>query len=431
MNSFNLKKDQLQIEQLGHANYNSHLEIEKCCFVEDNIRVLFNPRIGNTNKSIDKTPISFELAGPRKNLFFDSSKTNIGIVTCGGICPGLNDVIRAIVYESHDDYKVNKIYGFRYGYKGIIKDNNITPILLDTEMVNDIHEDGGTILGTSRGPQDAKKIVDYLLEFEISILFTIGGDGTLHGAAEIADEIKKRKLDISIIGIPKTIDNDIPFSNKTFGFETAVEESRKVIQSAHVEARGINNGIGLVKLMGRNAGFIAAQATLASTDVNFCFIPEVKFKLEGKNGLFEILEKRLKRRHHAVIVIAEGAGQEFLEGKKKIDASGNILNKDIGVFLEERITEHFNNKKFPASVKYIDPSYIIRSKPANANDSLFCLQLGQNAVHAGFSGRTNMFVGYINYEFVHIPIPLGISKRKRIDPKGRLWQTVVSITEYK
>ncbi len=312
MNSPNLKNDNFQIDRLGTVNHNSHLEIEKCCFIEDNIRVLLNPRIKKISNQIEKeNNVSFELAGPRKKLFFEPSKTNIAIVTCGGLCPGLNDVIRAIVYESYDDYKVNKVYGFRYGYKGMVKDNNIAPILLDTEMVNDIHENGGTILGTSRGPQDVKKIVDYLLELRISILFTIGGDGTLHGATEIADEIKKRKLDISVIGIPKTIDNDISFSKKTFGFETAVDESRKVIQSAHVESKGIENGIGLVKLMGRKSGFIAAQATLASTDVNFCFIPEVKFKLEGKNGLLEILEKRLKRRKHAVIVIAEGAGQDF------------------------------------------------------------------------------------------------------------------------
>jgi len=407
----------------------SHLGIEKCCFIKENMRVLLSARIGD--KPVNGSPVSFELAGPRKKLFFDPSKTNIGIVTCGGVCPGLNDVIRAIVYESYDDYKVNKVYGFRYGYKGMVKDNNIEPILLDTDIVNDIHEDGGTMLGASRGAQDSKKIVDYLLELEISILFTIGGDGTLHGAAEIVDEIKKRKLDISVIGIPKTIDNDIAFSEKTFGFETAVDESRKVIQSAHVESKGIENGIGLVKLMGRKSGFIAAQATLANTDVNFCFIPEVKFKLDGKNGLLKILEERLKRRKHAVIVIAEGAGQEFFEGENKVDASGNVLNKDIGILLKKKITEYFKNKNFPASVKYIDPSYIIRSKPANANDSLFCLELAQNAVHAAFSGRTNMLVGYINQEYVNIPIPLAISKRKKIDEMGRLWQTVVSVTEYR
>ena len=425
----NVKKEQLQVERLGKTNHDSHLGIEKCCFIKENMRVLLSARIGD--KPVNGSPVSFELAGPRKKLFFDPSKTNIGIVTCGGVCPGLNDVIRAIVYESYDDYKVNKVYGFRYGYKGMVKDNNIEPILLDTDIVNDIHEDGGTMLGASRGAQDSKKIVDYLLELEISILFTIGGDGTLHGAAEIVDEIKKRKLDISVIGIPKTIDNDIAFSEKTFGFETAVDESRKVIQSAHVESKGIENGIGLVKLMGRKSGFIAAQSTLASTDVNFCFIPEVKFKLDGKNGLLKILEERLKRRKHAVIVIAEGAGQEFFEGENKVDASGNVLNKDIGVLLKKKITEYFKNKNFPASVKYIDPSYIIRSKPANANDSLFCLELAQNAVHAAFSGRTNMLVGYINQEYVNIPIPLAISKRKKIDEMGRLWQTVVSVTEYR
>ena len=418
-----------KIEFLGKANKDSHLKLDRSFFNDDSKRVLFDARVDSKTNKIREKALSFELAGPRTKLYFGSSETNIGIVTCGGLCPGLNDVIRAIVYQSQA-YKVKKIYGFRYGYRGIIKENNIQPIMLNKNIVNDIHEDGGTILGSSRGAQDPKKTVDYLLELKISILFTIGGDGTLRGAAEIAKEIKRRNAKISVIGIPKTIDNDISFSDKTFGFETAVEEARKVLQSAHVESKGFENGVGLVKLMGRNSGFIAAQSTLASTDVNFCFIPEVKFELEGKNGLLEKLEKRLETRNHAVIVVAEGAGQEFFDGNHEKDKSGNILYNDIGVFLEDKIVKHFKSKNISVSVKYIDPSYIIRSKPANANDSLFCLQLGQNAVHAGFSGRTNMFIGYVNYKLVHIPIPLGISKGKRINPLGRLWKTVVSITEY-
>jgi len=321
-----------KIPMLGRPKNDSPLIQFTKLFIDENRRISF---LRHTNEigdciSSNKFLPSFECAGPRKKIFFNPKQINCGIVTCGGLCPGINNVIRAIVYESYEVYGVRKVYGFRYGYKGIVKENNILPVLLDTEMVNDIHKKGGTILGSSRGPQDVGKIVDYLNTLGISILFAIGGDGTLRGAADIVTEISKRGLDVSLIGIPKTIDNDISFIEKTFGFETAVEESMRVIQSAHVESKGAENGIGLVKLMGRDSGFIAAQATLANTDVNFCLVPEFQFRLEGKNGLLAMLENRLRRRKHAVIVVAEGAGQNLITKKQRKDASGNIIHEDIG-----------------------------------------------------------------------------------------------------
>jgi 6-phosphofructokinase 1 len=272
-------------------------------------------------------------------------------------------------------------------------------------------------------------MVDFLEELSISVVFTIGGDGTLRGAQALAKEIHKRALPIAVIGIPKTIDNDIPFVEKTFGFETAVAASREVIQSAHVESKGTENGIGLVKLMGRDSGFIAAQAALANADVNFCLIPEVAFTLEGPGGFLQQLETRLRRRRHAVIVVAEGAGQPLMSADPRTDASGNILYEDIGVYLKNRIADYFRRIDMPASVKYIDPSYIIRSKPANANDSLFCLRMGQHAVHAGLAGKTEMMVGYWNQHFTHVPLKLATLYRKKVDPHGELWRTVLAVTE--
>jgi 6-phosphofructokinase 1 len=376
----------------------------------------------------DELP-SFEPAGPRPKIFFDSSRVNCAIVTCGGLCPGINDVIRAIVYESYDQYGVKRVYGFCSGYYGMVKEHGVAPLLLDTDIVNDIHEKGGTILRSSRGPQDPAKIVDYLQELDISILFTIGGDGTLRGARDIAREARKRNADIAVIGIPKTIDNDISYVSKTFGFETAVEESRDVIQAAHIESKGADNGIGLVKLMGRDSGFIAAEAAIANADVNFCLVPEVPFRLEGEQGLLPMLDKRLRRRGHAVIVVAEGAGQDLMDVRERSDASGNRLHQDIGIFLRNKINGYFSERGIPVTVKYIDPSYIIRSRPANANDSLVCLQMGRNAVHAGMAGKTSIMIGQWNKHYIHVPLDMAVSARKKIDPHGLLWQTVLAVTE--
>lgn len=425
------------IETLGTPLKDSPLISTGELFTSDAERIVFSADAREIRACFENnhTLPAFELAGPRKKIFFNSRRINCAIVTCGGLCPGINDVIRAIVYEAYLRYRVQKVYGFRFGYQGMVKKNRIPPIVLDTDRVNEIHEKGGTMLGSSRGPQDKDAIVDYLQELNISILFAIGGDGTLRGASEIAEKIRDRGLSISVIGIPKTIDNDISLIEKTFGFETAVEEASSVIQSAHIESKGAENGIGLVKLMGRDSGFIAAQATLANADVNFCLIPEVPFRLDGKNGLFPLLKQRLEKRKHAVIVVAEGAGQDLIEKahqdrkERRRDASGNILHKDIGVFLKDSIVSYFGRKRFPVTVKYIDPSYIIRSKPANASDSVFCLRIGQNAVHAGMAGKTDMLISFWNHNYTHVPIRLATTQRKKIDPKERLWRTVLSMTD--
>lgn len=426
-----ISSDQFNVPVLGSPVYPSPLIGWKEYFIDERCRVLYTSDLSTVADGLADSSrlLSFEKAGAREKLFFNPEQINCGIVTCGGLCPGINDVIRAIVYEAYERYRVNKIYGFRFGYKGMVKENAIAPVILTPDLVNDIHHQGGTVLSSSRGPQDVSKVVDYLQELDISVLFAIGGDGTLRGAAKIVQEVETRGLKISIIGIPKTIDNDIPFVEKTFGFETAVELSRMVINSAHVESKGAENGIGLVKLMGRDSGFIAAQATVANADVNFCLIPEVPFLFEGENGFLNILEKRLMRRQHAVIVTAEGAGQHMISGGRRVDESGNVLHEDIGIFLKDKIIDYFKQKNFPTSVKYIDPSYIIRSKPANANDAFFCLQMGQNAVHAAMAGKTGMVTGFWNQCFTHVPLPLVISERKKVDPRGRLWKTVLSVVE--
>jgi 6-phosphofructokinase 1 len=396
-------------------------------FVNDDERVLFHVGFNDMKPWLDRgvAPPSMETAGPRRHLFFDPSKLACGIVTCGGLCPGLNDVIRAIVRSLHDHYGVTRVFGFRFGYEGLVRRFGHEPMLLTRETVNRIHELGGSILGSSRGPQDPAEMLERLRELNIGILFAIGGDGTLRGAQAIADEAARRGVALAVIGIPKTIDNDVSFVQKTFGFETAVTEARRAIYAANAEAEAARNGIGLVKLMGRDSGFIAAYAVLASSHVNFCLVPEVPFSLER---FLAALHARLDRRSHAVIVVAEGAGQDLFSRMTGHDASGNVKYGDVGVLLRDRISEYFKLTGIHVSLKYIDPSYEIRSVPATAHDSAFCLLLGHCAVHAGMTGRTNMVVSFWNHRFTHVPIRLAVAERKKIDPDGALWSGVLAAT---
>ena len=421
------------ISRLGECRIPSPLSTDQ--FVRDHENMLYHDSLEEFMAFLDagKKPPRFELAGPREKIYFDPSKLKCGIVTCGGLCPGLNDVIRAIVLGLFYHYGVKTVFGFRFGYEGLTYRYGHVPLELTPDSVNDIHKKGGTILASSRGPQDISEMVDTLERMNIGILFTVGGDGTLKGAQAIAEEAIRRGVKISVIGIPKTIDNDISHVQASFGFETAVSESRTAINSANAEAMGAKNGIGLVKLMGRESGFIAAYATLANNDVNYCLIPEVPFALEG---FLRILKERLERRGHAVIVVGEGAGQNLFQERGdqdaseslRRDASGNIRFGDIGLFLKDKINSYFKQQGMEVNLKYIDPSYTIRSLPANPRDSAFCLLLGHHAVHAGMTGRTNMLVGFWKREFTHLPIRMAVSSRKKIDPHGRFWSTVASCT---
>jgi len=432
-----MKYEDLLVTTLGKGGVVSPLKVSQredspvYKFVNDDERILYDVSLEHFLKyrEIGDLPVSFEKAGPKEYIFFEPAKTKVGIVTCGGLCPGVNNVIRSLVNQLYYRYGISRILGIRYGYEGLIPKYNHPVIELSAPMVSDIHQSGGTYLGTSRGNQNIEQMVDTLEILNINILFCIGGDGTLRGAHSIYEEIVKRKLRIAVAGIPKTIDNDIDLIQKSFGFETAFSIANDIIRSAHNEAHGANNGIALVKLMGRDSGFIAASAALAIQEVNFVLIPEVSFDLYGPRGFLKVLRKRLEERHHAVVVVAEGAGQEFFDSATaEKDESGNIKHKDIGVFLKEKIREEFSAKGFSHSIKYIDPSYIIRSASANANDSKFSTLLAQNAVHAALAGKTDFVIGYWNNEFTLIPIPMAVAKRKKIDVEGELWWNVLEAT---
>lgn len=372
--------------------------------------------------------LAFEQAGPRERLYFEPSQTTAAVVTCGGLCPGLNNVIRSITMELRHNYGVRRVLGIRHGYLGLNPESGYDPVDLNTESVSHIHEMGGSVLGSSRGAQDPVVAVDYLQRRQIDILFCVGGDGTQRGAHCIYEEIKRRDLKIAIVGIPKTIDNDIKYVYRTFGFATALEIAQNALSCAHVEAKGYPMGIGLVKLMGRDAGFIAAGATLASQEVNFCLVPEAKFCLEGPQGLLPALKNRLLKRSHAVIAVAEGAGQHLCGANREKDDSGNPRYGDIGLFLKDKICDYFRNEGVPVSLKYIDPSYLIRSVPANTADRLLSDQMARYGVHAAMAGNTDMLIGLWNNRFVHVPISTAIATKKQMELEGDLWTSVLLST---
>jgi len=414
-----------EVSRLGEARLPSPMAGVR--FVHDDERDLLHSNIKEIRKFLGegKEPPSMELAGPREKIYFDPSRLSCGVVTCGGLCPGLNDVIRAIVLSLFHHYGVKTVYGFPFGYEGLVSKYGHRPVELTPQGVSSIHQLGGTILGSSRGSQKITEMVDTLEGLGIGALFTIGGDGTLRGALAISEEVRRRGSEIAVVGIPKTIDNDISYVQMSFGFDTAVSEARRVTYAAHSEAEGARNGIGLVKLMGRESGFIAAYASLADTQVNFCLVPEVPFGLET---FLTALRERMEKRRHAVIVVAEGAGQDLMPGTGEKDASGNIRFGDIGLFLRDQIRAFFNRLGTPVNLRYIEPSYVIRSQPANARDAAYCVLLGHNAVHAAMAGRTEMAVSFWKNEFTHVPIPMAVSRRKKIDPDGFLWNSVVAST---
>lgn len=398
-------------------------------YVGEADKILLDDRLSalGTHRGLIAEQPAFELAGPRDQIYFDPTTLACGIVTCGGLCPGLNNVIRGVVLELWQSYGVRRILGFRYGYAGLLPGQE--PVQLTPESVSGIQHQGGTMLGSSRGRQDAVAAVDYLVALGLGVLFVVGGDGTIRGAQAIADEIAKRGLKIGVIGIPKTIDNDIQFIDRSFGFETAFSEAVSVIRSAGVESRGAPNGVGLVKLMGRHSGFIACHAALASTDVNIVLIPEVSFALEGEKGLFASLERRLAKYGNAVIVVAEGAGQElFAADPGGTDASGNVKFGDIGSRLRDEIIAHFKHRNLGLNLKYLDPSYHIRSVPASPSDSVYCWNMSRNAVHAALAGNTRMLIGRWHNRFVHVPMALATRERKEVDTHGDLWMSVVEAT---
>ena len=426
----------LQVRSLGDCTVDSPLALyvegrtTNEYYVGETDRILYDDTlelIESRGVPLTELP-TFESGGPRQKIFFDPATTKVGVVTCGGLCPGLNDVIRAIVLELDTHYGVRDVVGFQHGYAGLIESNGHDVVQLTPEFVSRISERGGTVLGSSRGAQDPVAIVDRLVELDIDILMVIGGDGSMRGAHNIGAEIAARGLTIGVVGVPKTIDNDIPHIGQSFGFSTAFAKAAESIKAARVEVEAAVGGVGIVKVMGRHAGFIACYAALANHDADFVLIPEVGFSLDGDNGLLALLERRVADRGSAVIVLAEGAGQDLIPASDRTDASGNAVLGDIAGFLREQITKDFANRNQPLTMRYFNPGYAIRSVPADASDSVYCARLAQTAVHAAMAGRTDMVVGRRRHRFVHVPIPFVTSGSHSVSPDGDLWLSVLEST---
>lgn len=428
-----LRPQDLSVTSLGSCQHASPLHFESASrqqespFVSDSHRVRLDVML--RPEPVAGEPLSLEIAGPRRHIFFPPEKTTAAIVTCGGLSPGLNNVIRSAYYELAENYGVKRVLGIRNGYLGLNPDSGLQPIPLTKEFVEPIDKLGGTVLASSRGPQDPAVMADFLQANGIDILLCVGGDGTQRGAHALSQQLQRRGSSVAVVGIPKTIDNDIPFVRLAFGYVTALEKAEEVIRGAHVEARGAMNGIGLVKLMGRHAGFIAAGASVVSQEVDFTLVPEIPFPLEGEEGFLAALERRMRNRGHAVIVVAEGAGQHlFTVDTEKRDASGNLQHQDIGTFLRDRISDYFKQKSLPVALKYLDPSYYIRSVPADAYDRFLCDQMARSAVHAAMAGKTGMMIGSASDYVVHVPIPTVVSQTRAIEVSGDLWRAVLQST---
>jgi 6-phosphofructokinase 1 len=419
------------IEELGKPSVKSPLQMstvmgdQMANYVTEDQYIRLDTSIIPGHENNDKLQM-LQCAGPRQLIYFTPAHVHAGIVSCGGLCPGINDVIRSIVRCLWFRYGVTRISGIRYGYLGFLPEYQYNVKKLEPSNVDDIHKLGGTYLGSARGGgREVEKIVDTMERLNLNMLFTIGGDGTQRGTMDIAEEISKRHLKISMIGIPKTVDNDFAIIDRSFGFNTAVAKAVEVVKAAHVEAVSAINGIGLVKVMGRDSGFIAAHTALASHEANFVLVPEVPFNLEGYNGFLYHLEERLKKRRHAVVIVAEGAMQDQLVKDKKTDAGGNLKMADVGIYLRSRIIKYFEEKKVEINLKYIDPSYAIRSAPADPDDSIYCERLGNAAAHAAMAGKTKLIIGLVNNEFVHLPIRTVITHRNKIDPESSMWRDTI------
>lgn len=418
--------DELVVERLGVARFDSPLGFsteegdQVADYCSEHERVLFDPRPGGGNGA------SFELAGPRARVFFDGARSHAGIVTCGGLSPGLNNIVRALVLTLTERYRVARVTGFRFGFAGLAKDADPPPVALDAEAVRTIHRQGGTVLGSSRGPQEVAVMVATIERLGIDMLFCIGGDGTMRGAEAIHAACRARGLAVAVVGLPKTIDNDLPLVERTFGFDSAVELAAQAVAAARLEADAAPRGVGLVRLMGRHAGFIAGGAALATRDADLVLIPELPFELEGAQGVYAWLRGMMQRQGRAVIVVAEGAGQAFCAEGEGRDASGNKRMGDIGTFLRDGIRAAFADD--PVEVKYIDPSYMIRAAPANTADARLCGELAEDAVHAAMAGCTGVVVGLWCGRRTHVPLAAVVGRTRRVDLDGSFWRSVVQST---
>lgn len=356
-----------------------------------------------------------------EKIWWDPADVRAAIVTCGGLCPGLNSIIREVTMCLWHQYGVRHITGIQFGYNGLSNPELYAPKHLGPKAVREIHMKGGSVLKAGRGGLEAERICDNLEKMGVNMLFVVGGDGTQAAGNLLYEEARRRNLQLSIVGVPKSIDNDILFFDKTFGFDTAVSAACNVIRNGWVEATSCEKGVGIVKLMGRDAGFVCMDAALSSTIVDLCLIPEVSVKMED---IMDHIDETLQRKNFMVIAVAEGAGQEHV-ATGKVDATGHTIYGDIGTHLRDSVNKHL--KPSGGRCFYIDPSYIIRSVPIDPNDHVYCSRLARDAVHSAMRGYTGVVVGPIHNVICMIPMQLIASGKRHVPTKSSNWQACVQV----
>lgn len=330
----------------------------------------------------------------------------IGVLTGGGDCPGLNAVIRA-VERAGIKYDFGTL-GIRNGWQGLI-DGDVEP--LTDFSVSGILPKGGTILGTSRtnplkNPSDFQKIKANIKKYGIHALVVIGGDGTLSAARDVA------KQGISVVGIPKTIDNDICGTDMTFGFDTAVSTVTEAIDRLHTTAES-HHRIIVVEVMGRNVGWIAVTAGIAG-GADEILIPEVHFTMDG-------VCKKLKDRYDAgkkfsIVVIAEGAHEKDLGlpsvpenerdecGHEKFVGVGNILGKEL-------------ERRLGIETRVTILGHVQRGGSPTAYDRVLATRFGVAAVQLVHAGDFGKMVALQGNRITSITLESAVNQLKTVDPE--------------
>lgn len=439
-----------------------------------------------------KEKLSLPEAGPREKLYFPQKRQrplNVGIVVSGGIAPGINSVIDGIV-QRHKLYSIEhrydiEIVGFNDGFYSFFNKNKITLYkkinnqIKVNENTAEFANDGGSFLKTSRYEEITgndielmNELVDKIYNEDIDILYIIGGDGSMRAAnaiwehAQLKTFFNKYRYKLSVIGVPKTMDNDILWIWQTFGFLSAVEKAREVIEQISVEIKS-NPRIGIVQLFGSDSGFVVSHAVLASKSgvCDLALIPEYKFKLSDVGDF--LVEKFIKKRDEsfipkALIVMSETAIPDDAKDFVKYAQLSTDEEKALFAYLESEgfshqiherndylrsaglkivkagLEEYFKRKKDKHNEDLIawdrirfftnEPRHVLRAIRPSCSDVIFAQRIGTLAVDNALAGYTNFMISQWLTEYVLVPLPLVILGKKRIPTTGIFWKSVLAKT---
>jgi 6-phosphofructokinase 1 len=328
----------------------------------------------------------------------------VGILTGGGDCPGLNAVIRAVVRKGEGEYG-HTIVGYRHGWRGVLDGQSID---LSIGAVRGLLPRGGTILGTSRtnpykSDDGAARVKTTLARDRIDALIAVGGEDTLGVALRLGDD------GINIVGVPKTIDNDLSATDFTFGFHTAVQIATDAIDRLHTTAES-HDRVMVVEVMGRHAGWIATYSGLAG-GADVILVPEEPFDIE------EICN-RLRHRHgrgasFSIVVIAEGAvpkegTMELASGD--LDEFGHVRLGGIGARLQEEI-----ERRTGFEARMTSLGHVLRGGSPTAYDRVIATRFGIEAIDAVHEGDFGKMVALRGTDIVRAPIADGVQQLKTVD----------------